>query len=277
MLLHSDLFKQSLAYINDSDHGWNPDRCIVDGQLMGTGLHISDAPVSAMYATAGEFPDELLVPENEIKERLEFQINDKGSLFDLREYVNGLLDSLNQGHFGLCWNFSTTKSRMYTDAMQGQPILPLSPWYGAGIINRWADRGGQGAASMAFAAQYGGPLLSFCPSYDSKYATPEAAADGAKRKMQKFWSGSQNDKDKRTHQMVSAFLIGRAPVVDLNWMGHSMCGCRLVSYTSLSKLEVDTDNSWGMSAGVKGLYRLADSKARPDDLVIPCAGYANAA
>lgn len=31
----------------------------------------------------------------------------------------------------------------------------------------------------------------------------------------------------------------------------------------------DIDNSWGESAGDKGIYRLVGNKAKPDGLVIP--------
>ena len=68
--------------------------------------------------------------------------------------------------------------------------------------------------------------------------------------------------------MISAFLMGLPPVLDLNWLGHSMCGCRLVS---IDPLVVDADNSWGPinDKGEKGTYRLTGSQAIPDSIVVP--------
>jgi len=265
-LLPSNLFKRANAYLDKDADDFVPP--VIDGVKMGLGLSARDMRTDPRAEGLEEYPDDLLIPEADIKGMLAEQIANHASLFELRERSNGQLDSLNQSHYGLCWAFSSTKAAMYAEAVAGNPITKLSPWYVAGMIKGWRDEGGWGEASTKFLLEQGAPKYESCPDYSKKYATAEVAAEAKKNLLLEAWIGS-GDKEKRCHQMVSNFLRGNSGVLDLNWMGHSMSGCRLVSFTSFRKLEVDTDNSWGMGSGVKGLYRLVDSKAMPDDLVMP--------
>lgn len=240
---------------------------VIDGQRKAHGLKPRNfaAHPPGVWPSAPEFPDSLLIDEAEWPERLAEQVAKKTSLFDLRETHYEVLKSLDQNGYGLCWNFSSTKAAMYQRVLQNEEPVILSPWWGAGKIKGWRDQGGWGQESTQYIADHGVPLMSLCPSYSSRYDTPEVAADAAKHKTTEWWDGSDS-RERNRKIMVTLFLLGQVPIIDLDWMGHSMCGCRLVS---LNPLTVDADNSWGESSGNKGIYRLVGSKAVPDNIVAP--------
>ena len=220
------------------------------------------------YAAAAQSPtDAMLVPEDEWEERLKEQKANRASLLDLRKAYYSVLKSLDQTHYGLCWAFSTTKAIMYLMAIMNSPKVRLSAWWVAGKIKGWRDQGGWGSESLDFIAANGVPEESFCPYYRSKFDTPETRTNAALHKAIEWWDGSE-DRDRNRSIMISAFLLGLPPVLDLNWLGHSMCGCNL---ESINPLIVNADNSWNEinDFGPDGLYRLTGNKAIPDGIVVP--------
>lgn len=239
---------------------------LIDGVLRSTGLiprNYETHPVGC-YAFAPSFPDTELIPESEWANRLADNRATKSGLLDLREDNYGVLKSLDQDGLGLCWAFSTTKAVMYLRQLMNAPPLRLSAWYVAGIIKRWRDEGGWGAASLEFIVKSGVPAESFCPSYHAGFDTPETRANAALHKVTEWWDGS-DDPRLATKQLVSSLLLRKPCVVDLNDMSHSMCA---IDIGSLNPLEIIYDNSWG-DQGEKGLYRGRGARARPDGLVIP--------
>ena len=223
---------------------------------------------SGCEASAPTAPDSLLVPENEWEERLKEQKANKSSLLDLRNENYAILKSLNQGQHPICWGFSTTKAGMYLAVQMGEPIV-ISPWFVAGMADNWRNRGGWNQMSLNTLATLGGPSMDSVPRYDSSLVTQAVKDEAAKTKIFEWWDGTQ-DRDRNRALMISAFLLGKIPVLDLNWMGHSMCGCFL---DSINPLVVYTDNSWGEISqyGPQGLYKLTGAHAIPDGLSIPRA------
>ncbi len=214
-------------------------------------------------------PNDWIPSESEWKERLKEQQANNASLWDLREANYDTLKSLDQDGLGLCWAFSSTKAVMYTRAVMNAAPLRLSAWWVAGKVVNWRDQGYWGAASMEQIVKGGVPTEAMCPSYSSKYDTAVVAADAATRKVIEWYDGTE-DRDQNRRIMIAAFLLGLAPVLDYNWLSHSMCGCKLVS---IDPLEVWTDNSWNDTDqyGPKGCYKLTGSKAIPDGIVVPRA------
>lgn len=265
MQISDSAFRAAGALIDESVSDFEPPT--IDGHKFQTGLAPRNFDTNPMYGTGKEFPDELLLDEHDLKQAFADQEAYHSSLLDLREMAGGYLDSLDQNGFGLCWNFSTTKGIMYARERAGLPRIPLSAWYGAGIINKWRDQGGWCEASAAFAVQHGTPRLDLCPKYDREYDTEATKADAATRLLKEFWETS-DDKDKRSHQYLSAMARGFSGACDYNHMGHSMAACRIVNFKSLEEYDADDDNSWSMKSGVKGLYRLKGRKARPDACVL---------
>lgn len=222
---------------------------------------------SGYLACCPTAPDDWLVPESQQQDRLEAQQQAKASLYDLRVAHYDALKSLDQNGYGLCWAFSTTKACMYLRALMGEPAEILSAWYVAGIINGWRDEGGWGSASLEFITKNGIPTIDKCPKYSRNAVTQDAAQNALLHKATEWYDGSE-DRDRNKQIMISAFLLGLPPVLDYNWLSHSMCGCRLVS---LNPLTIDCDNSWGDIGqyGEHGLYRITGSRAIPDGIVVP--------
>lgn len=232
----------------------------------GTGLIARDYkkhPVGS-YAGVPEFPADQIIDKAEWADRWEIQKAAKANLLALREAEYDTLKSLNQGRLGLCWAFSSTKAMMYLRARDHQPNVILSAWYVAGMIKRWRDEGGWNAASLEFIIKYGVPSIDLCPSYSSKYDTPEAKADAATHQCTEWFDGS-DDPELAQRQLVTSLLLSTPCAVDLNVMGHSMCA---VDIGSLNPVEIIYDNSWG-DGGEKGLYRGRGVYARPNGLVVP--------
>ena len=247
----------------------------VDGETKSRGLiprNYSTAPPGC-YSVAPVMSDATLIPENEWASRLKDQQQSGTDLFSLRELYYDFLQSLDQDGYGYCWMFSTVKAVMYAMARAQGGLGTndrLSAWMGASIIKNYRDQGGWGAESLEFIAKNGIATLQEWPQGAAgngarKYDTPEMRANAAKRKVTEWWDGTDS-RDQNRKIMVTAFLLGVAPVLDFNWWSHSVCGCRLVS---LNPLTIDIDNSWSPSAGTKGIFRLTGSKAIPDSIVVP--------
>ncbi len=107
-----------------------------------------------------------------------------------------------------------------------------------------------------------------CPRFSSSYATAENKALATKRRVIEWWDGSES-RDRNRSIMLTAFALGKAPVLDYNDISHSMNGCRLVS---IDPLEVWCDNSWDAinQYGPKGVYIRKGRAAIPDGIVVPC-------
>lgn len=233
-----------------------------------TGLIVRDYKSfpSGYCSVAPSAPDSWLVPESEQPERLKEQKANRANLLHLREAKYDTLKSLNQGSHPLCWAFSSTKSAMYLMHTMNEELV-LSPWYTAGKANGWRNEGGWGSMSTEALAKIGGVLMEDCPDFSRSFDTAANLEKAKARRVIEWYDGSES-RDRNRQIMISAFLLGLAPVLDLNWLGHSMCGCYL---ESINPLVVYADNSWGAidQYGPKGLYRLEGSRAIPDGIVVP--------
>ena len=248
----------------------NADDFLRDADLAG--FHRGLAPrdfasrPGGYHAAVPKFTDDMLIKPADQQGYLDSQIAAQGSLYDLRNLYYDYLKSLDQDGLGLCWAFSSTKANMYARIKAGLPPAVLSAWYVAGKVKHWHDQGGSADESAAFLAAHGAPTVDFCPKYKSSYDTPECEANAELHQITSWYDGSDN-RNRNAQIMISGFLLGGIPVLDFNWLGHSMCGCRLVS---INPLVVDADNSWGPTGqyGEKGLYRLTGQHAIPDNLVV---------
>ncbi len=218
------------------------------------------------YEGVPEYPDELLIPENEWDELQAEQQAAKASLLDLRETYYDTLKSMDQNGYGLCWFFSTTKAVMYLRALMNLPPVRLSAWYGAGIINGWRDQGGWGAASLDFFIKNGTCSEDFCPKYSRSAVKQGAEENAALHKVTEWYDGS-DDPDKAFAQFVSNNLRGIPGVCDYNSLSHSMCG---VGFKRNPRTIIN-DNSWNEinDFGPKGLYYCTGRNANINGLVFP--------
>lgn len=237
------------------------------GAVMGTGLIPRDWSTHPRecFAVAPAFPDNLIIPQNEWKDRWHDLQAASARLPDLRAANYDTLKSYDQNGYGLCWAFSSTKAATYLRVQMGLPPARLAPYWVAGKVKGWRDEGGWGGESMTEIAQAGIPLESFCTSYSSSHDTPEAAANAAFHKVVKWYDGTE-DPQRNWEIMMSAHLQGMVPVNDYNWLSHSMCGCYYDPDTDCYYC----DNSWGDTSqfGPQGLYKITGRHMYPDGVVV---------
>lgn len=234
----------------------------------GTGLIKRDygAFPSGYQTGTTTFPSNLLIDKSEWADRLNENRKNKAGLLDRRQDNINVLKSLNQGQYGLCWSFSTTKAVMYVRDLMGFKDGPrLAGWWLAGLVKNWRDEGGWGAASLEKATQVGVATDADCPSYSSRYDNAATRANAALNTVTEWWDGV--DDPNMNQQIAISMLLQSTPcVIDLNVMGHSMC---CIDIDTLSPLKLIYDNSWGTNGDPDGLYRGTGAYARPDGLVIP--------
>lgn len=249
-----------------SEHNWQDFvQPTIHGEKKGHGLVARDWKEHPLGSFEGEseFPDSLLIPENEWQARLDEIRAKKAGLLDLRNASGGALDSLDQGQHPFCWCFSTTKAVMYVEAIEGQKVEKLSAWWLEAQAANWHSRGGSGDESLSTAVKLGIPTYDKCPSWDKKYDTPEVKENAALRKVTEWWAGS-DDRDKRRHQFITAMLLRLPCIGDWNWWSHSTA---VIDLVSLAKSVVD--NSWSNKAGDNGLYYIDKNGGIPDGIWIP--------
>lgn len=244
------------------DDGTNPEAVVPNGY--STGLRPRDftrTPVGSM-AAAPAFPDSLLLPEDQWADRWNEKMKNRSSLLHYREDYFDVLQSLDQDGYPLCWAFSSTKLAMYLRKLLGLPPLRLSGWWTGGQASGWRSRGGYGEESITALSEVGPCTLDECPSYSSRYDTPENKTKAASRKILAFYDGAE-DSSLAQKQAISALLRDMPCVIDLNVMSHSMC----CIWFTLNPITFIYDNSWGGS-GDKGLYKGSGAYARPNGLWI---------
>lgn len=220
------------------------------------------------YAEAKTFPDELLIPRNEWKDRLEQQKKDKARLIDVRNSGNHgeAIPALDQDGRGYCWAHSSVSAVLLARAAQGEPYADLSAFAVACIIKHYRDEGGWGAASLEFISKRGVPTSEFWPqqSMAKSNDNPKTWENAALHKAHEWFDLDRRNLD----QLVSCLLMGFPIVSDFNWWGHSVCTMCLENVgSSVKDLETWILNSWGSKWSENGAGRLKGSKAMPDDAI----------
>jgi hypothetical protein len=263
-----------MGLITITDDNWNEyiDPVVDDEQKAG-GLVPRDYesfPIGC-YATAKPFPDSMLIPKSEWKDRLAQQKSDKARLIDVRNRgMKGQpIPSLDQNGKGYCWAHSSASAILLVRAVQGEPYVDLSAFAVACIIKNYRNEGGWGAASLDFIAERGIPTSEFWPqkSMSKSNDKPETWENA---KLHKFveWYDLDN---RNLEQFVSCLLLGWPIVSDFNWWGHSVCTMCLESVDdSVSSLQTWILNSWGDNWSENGAGILKGSKAMPDDAIAAC-------
>lgn len=217
------------------------------------------------FAAAPPFPNNLILSWDEINKRLRDMKAAKTTLLDHRAANYDTLKSYNQNGYGLCWAFSSTKAATYLRVQKGLPPARLAPYWVAGKVMDWRDKGGWGGQSMTEIAQAGVPLESFCADYHRANDTPAATANASMHRVVLWYDGTE-DRETNARISGSAFCYGWVPVKDYNHLSHSMCGA---CYDPDTDSWID-DNSWGdiNDEGPQGTYVQKGKSGWPDNVVV---------
>jgi hypothetical protein len=148
-------------------------------------------------------------------------------------------------------------------ALQGQPLVVLSPESIAGPIKNWRNVGGWGQDALDQLMSVGACREDYMDSANS--LSPRRwksgwEADCANHKITAAWA---NIDDGDFDGVMTAALL-RLPVsIGLSWWSHQVIVTSPVDLGN-GKFGVEFRNSWGSSFGSDGFDILAESKAQPD-------------
>lgn len=242
---------------------------IVDGEIKSRGCKRRDFgafPVGSIEA-APMFPDSMLIPRNEMLDRLHALKESKSQPKDvrLRSGPNGsIIPALDQNGKGYCWYHSGVSCLQLTRAMQNEPWVNLSAYAGAATLKHFKDEGGFGGDGLKDLAKRGCPTAEHWPlqSMDPKHDNTETWANALLHRHLEWFDLEPGNLD----QYLSAKLHRFSTINDYNWWGHSVAGCGLEDILGFDwhKIIDDILNSWGMKWGDNGVGRLKDDKTRPD-------------
>lgn len=214
------------------------------------------------------------IKEERWPDLLAAKIAAKAQLSDIRNagMYGQPIPSRDQNGKGYCWYHSGISACLLVRALNNQPYVDLSPYFGACIIKGYRDQGGWGSEGVEFTAENGCCSSQFWPqrSMSRSNDTP-AARENAKLHRITEWMDLE---PRNKAQLVTCLLLNIPVVVDFNWWSHSVCAMDLVS---LNPFRIRIWNSWGDSWSENGTGILEGDKAIPDAQIAPRVLVASAA
>ena len=227
-----------------------------------TGLDLSSRPNPGGFgygATASPFPDELLIPRSEWRDRIQEMEDTKSRISDWIRLKK--LPVKNQGRTNFCWANAPVTCLEIIRIMSGQRMVELSPASVACQINGFRNQGGWGKDALDWLIDHGAYPADKWPAnaIDSKYltSTPD-------RYTVEEWF----ELIPRNVDQLMSMLLRRVPVaIGLNWWGHEVTAIDPVWKDGQPAIRIL--NSWGDTWGANGQAILQGSKMLPDDAVCP--------
>ncbi len=174
-----------------------------------------------------------------------------------------------QDGLGYCWVYGSTHAVEIRRAVQGLPLLDLSPESVGGPCTHWRDEGGYAGEAFDQLQNHGACESSFMDAPHSLHPNRWKAGwqDNAMLHEAIDWYNIEASFDE-----VITCLLERIPVAaGLDWWGHLVCFLDPVILPDGS-VGVLFLNSWGVdwpTPGANGLACLTESKATPDGAAAP--------
>ena len=252
--------------IDDSNFHYHIADQFIDGEVKSRGMiprEWGDSPFGSL-PFASSFPSELLIPMDDIDDRIAEMESSKTRLTDLCDQAG--LTVLDQNGTYYCWINAPTHCVEVIRVVAGQPLVRLSPASCGGPIKNYRNVGGWGTEGLKYIVDHGLVPQSAWPAnaISRQYDTAESRELRKQFKVTEWW-----DLKPRNLQELLSCLIQRIPVaVGYNWWSHEVTAMDPVALGN-GKYGVRIDNSWGLSYGTRGRSVLSGSKALPDDAVAP--------
>lgn len=174
-----------------------------------------------------------------------------------------------QNGLNYCWGYGPFSAVNCLRAWRNQPYIEWSRESVCAPVKGGSNSGGWGIDALNRMVSHGMlpqnfPGLQRWSRSVGQYTSPTAIAEAAKYKITE-WFVLQ---DRNFLQMMTALLLNHAVAVGYNWWSHEVCGVDPVIIGS-TDLGLRIWNSWGPSYGDQGFNILSESRATPDDAVIP--------
>jgi hypothetical protein len=181
-------------------------------------------PVGSGYG-ARPFPSELLIPENEWKERIEERERKGLRLIDRLE-ASGVF-KLDQSPSWYCWCYATIHGVMAANIAQNEPPRMLTPESVAGPIMNYHKKGGWCSKALAYIAKNGVSDVTAWPWESHAQANKkqyfEGSRDNASKTIVNEWWDGLNREEK------ASCLLRDIPVPDCyDYEGHATCSMELI-------------------------------------------------
>lgn len=183
---------------------------------------------------------------------------------------NKKIPTSNQDSTNFCWFYGMVSAYNAKRAWRNYPYVEFSRESGTGPIKGYRNSGGWGVQALEYIIKYGIMPQELWPRYyykNAQYNTPANLAIAANYKITEWWILQ----DRNFLQMMTALCMDEPVAVGYNWWSHEVCAVDPVIIGS-TDLGIRIWNSWGNSYGDQGYAILAESKATPDDAVIPVVG-----
>jgi hypothetical protein len=204
------------------------------------------------------------IPRSEWRDRIEQMDREKRWPKDHKLAAG--FDSLDQNGTNYCWINGPTQCIHYVRAMQGETHVALSPASVGAPIKNYRNQGGWGSEGVKYMVEHGIAPQSLWPAnaIDRKYDTEECRVERLKYKVDEWWELKERSFD----QLMTCLLLGYPVAVGYSWWGHEVTAC-MAAIQGSDDFFIDIDNSWGKGWKDNGHTLLTESKATPDDAVVP--------
>lgn len=265
MSFRSDLPAETVLI---TEHNWDqytlPEADIVDGQSVSCSGFVEKP--EGMAGVGAAFPDELRIPRNEWREKIEQLENTGSRLSDLCTRAGAIW--LNQNPSWYCWCYCVVHAVMALEAKQNEEPRRLVPESVAGPIMGYRKKGGWPDKAVEYVIEHGIADTTAWPWENHRQANSrqyfDRSRDNAALTKITEWV------DVRGFDELASCLLHRIPVpVGLGWMGHAMCAIDLVVMPSGEYGVVYLD-----SYAKRGKYNtktITESKAVGGNMIAPIA------
>lgn len=215
------------------------------------------------FCTKIPFPQGLLVPQGEWKDRIAQRKANGTGLLDLIKEKN--LEVLDQGQTNYCWCNGVVYSLMVYLLHKQNRIVRLSPASAAAQIKNYQNEGGWGDEALEFIESKGVATQDLWPpnAISRQYKTPTTDQAMLDYRVPKWI-----DLEPRNHNQVVSLLLNNIPVaVGYNWWGHLVCAVDVEWKGNTAVIVIA--NSWGKSWGENGFGILEGNRMLADGAVAP--------
>lgn len=223
-------------------------------------------PVGSLGASP--FPQELMIPRSEWRERIEEKDRKKTWLSDICRQasdVDGIVKWLHQANTNYCWCYAVVAGIMAVRLWHNHPYRRLSPASVAAPIKGYRNQGGWGTQAIKYIIEHGVADEEHWPqnAINRKYFEP-SRANAAECKVTEWFDIG----DRRFDVKVSACLHNMPVPSGYSWMGHEMCTLRILALDGRDRFGCEDLNSYS-SSGKFNPYLLSESKGTADDACCP--------
>lgn len=231
---------------------------------LSTGLELPAELQGRRYEGVAEpFPDALLIPRSEWKDRIEDRVRTRRVVKD--RLLAGKVRVKDQAKTNYCWINAPTFAAEVVRFVQGERAVVLSPASGGAVIKKFRNVGGWGREALEFIAERGLVPAENWPAnaIDRSYSTPENDALRPLYRVDEWWELEPQNLD----QLVSCLLRGFPVAVGFNWWGHEVLAVDPVIHEG--EIAIQIANSWSENWGDRGFGILKGRRMLPDDAVAP--------